>query len=377
MKNFFNKVLGTLKAVVNFFLSDTKRLVILIAIVVIVGIISLASASAKKEAQLRQEAIDKANQEALEKQQQTQITESQEGVQHGGSDQYLLASQDELKVSYGSVPDGYIWDYDGTLLSLGDKNMTAEEVVYAYLNGLRTLDISMAQKYSRYSRVVGNYSDYFSTNYGMSDYYDSFIRNMYKEVLLSMQVKGITDVSVFAENKQVFTVKINLLDLTDKDFWLEDKYDIYNTLYIYSADEDDSAKSEMYLYDYVLDYYRSDQAKSRDLLINLTVERYPDLDTGWLVSIDSDLNDACIYSDGNLMVSYINSMYFDEGADYVRELREQEKQEHLKEQEALEEQQALEEDALGEGVVVQDVNVTPNPTPQGTTVSLETTEAGE
>ena len=375
MKNFFNKVLGTIRAIVNFFLSDTKRLIILIAIVVIVGIISLASASAKKEAQLRQEAIDKANQEALERQ-QTQVTESQ-GVQHGGSDQDLLASQGSLNVSYGRVPDGYIWDYDGTILSLGDKNMTAEEVVYAYLNGLRTLDISMAQKYSRYSRVVGNYSDYFSTNYGTSDYYDSFIRNMYKEVLLSMQVKGITDVSVFAENKQVFTVKINLLDLTDKDFWLEDKYDIYNTLYIYSADEDDSTKSEMYLYDYVLDYYRSDQAKSRDLLINLTVERYPDLDTGWLVSVDSDLNDACIYSDGNLMVSYINSMYFDEGADYVRDLREQEKQERLKEQEALEEQQALEEDALGEGVEVQDVNVTPNTTPQGTTESLETTEAGE
>src|SRR5699024_3000725 len=138
------------------------------------------------------------------------------------TDNLLLQMQDDLIKTYGQVPDGYIWDIDGELLSLGDKSMTAEDVVYSYLNGLRTLDFSTVQKYSRSSIVVDTYEWYISETDKNTDYTDQFLRNMYREALLSMQVEGIENSTVFAENKQVFSVKVNMLDLTDKDFWYDD-----------------------------------------------------------------------------------------------------------------------------------------------------------
>ena len=57
----------------------------------------------------------------------------------------LINKQEDLRKKYGALPEGYIWDFDGTLLSLGDKSMSAEEVLYAYLNGVKTLDFSSVQ----------------------------------------------------------------------------------------------------------------------------------------------------------------------------------------------------------------------------------------
>ena len=157
-----------------------------------------------------------------------------------------------------------------------------------------------------------------------TDYTDQFMRNMYREALLSMEIKGIDNSSVFAENKQVFTVTVNMLDLTNKSFWEDDKMDIYQTLDIYSSEEADSAKSDIYLYDYILQYYKSDDAVKRDVQFDLTVQRYPDLETGWLVSIDTDVDLACRYADGKLVVSYIKDMYIKEGLDMLEEIREAE-----------------------------------------------------
>ena len=60
----------------------------------------------------------------------------------------------------------------------------------------------------------------------------------------------------------------------------------------------------------------------RDVTFDITLQRYPDLDTGWLVSIDTDVNSACRYTDGNLVVQYIRQMYYDEGADYLESIEE-------------------------------------------------------
>ena len=240
-------------------------------------------------------------------------------------DNLLLAAQPELIENYGSLPEGYIWEYDGTLLSLGDSSLSAEEVVYSFLNGLRNLDISTAQKYSRGSAVISRYSDYFDSVNKDTDYRDAFMRNMYREVLKSMTVNSIENTSVFAQNKQVFSVSVNLLDLTSKDFWAADKEDIYRNLRLYNSLESDSTKADMYLYEYVLNYYKSDTAKHRDLVIDLTVEKYPDLKTGWLVSIDTDIDSACSYRDGTLMVNYMKEMYASEGLDILEALDEEEK----------------------------------------------------
>lgn len=294
-----------------------KKVLISIALVLFAVIFMVSGFVSKK----KQEKIEEENRKW--KEEQMKLLEESEGKV---SDNMLLNMQNDLIRSYGKLPDGYIWDIDGTLLSKGDADMSAEDVVYAYLNGLRTLDMSMVQKYSRGSVVMNTYEGYFSENKKNTDYTDQFMRNMYREALLSMEIKGIDNASVFAENKQVFTVTVNMLDLTNKSFWEDDKMDIYQTLDIYSSEEADSAKSDIYLYDYILQYYKSDDAIKRDVQFDLTVQRYPDLETGWLVSIDTDVDLACRYADGKLVVSYIKDMYIKEGLDMIEEIREAEMQ---------------------------------------------------
>lgn len=262
-------------------------------------------------AQKKQEEVDKYTEEQLKA----------AGVSsEDSSDSLLMQMQNDLEISYGDAPDGYIWNMDGTLMSLGDKSMSAEEVVYAYINGLKSLDFSAVQKYSRDSVVVGTYSGYFSDVDKSTDYNDSFTRNIYRECLLSMQVKGIENTSIFAENKQVFTVKVNMLDLTQKDFWLEDKEIIYKNLKVYSSDQSDSTKAEIYLYDYISNYYASEDADRRDVTFDITLQKYPDLDTGWLVSVDTDVDSACRYADGKLVVNYINEEFSKEGIKFLEAL---------------------------------------------------------
>lgn len=294
-----SKILGIFKV---------KRNIMILVIVLLVIIVVGRGIASRNSANKKQDETDAYTEQLLEqaKEGDTEVT-----------DNLLLQMQDDLIKTYGQVPDGYIWDIDGELLSLGDKSMTAEDVVYSYLNGLRTLDFSTVQKYSRSSMVVDSYEGYFSETDKNTDYTDQFLRNMYREALLSMQVEGIENSTVFAENKQVFSVKVNMLDLTDKDFWYDDRVEIYRNLKMYDSDQSDSTRADMYLYDYISEYYASDRASTRDVTFDLTVQRYPDLDTGWLVSVDTDIDSACRYADGKLVVSYINEMYRDEGQDVL------------------------------------------------------------
>ena len=280
--------------------------IVIIAIVLIAGLIVYGSIDSYN-AQKQQEEVDRYTQEQME------IAKGDTET----SDSMLIQMQSDLVKSYGVVPEGYVWNLDGSLLSLGDKDMSAEEVVYAYLNGLKSLDFATVQKFSRESVVAETYSGYFSDLNKSTDYNDSFIRNIYRECLLSLQVEGIENTSVFAENKQVFTVKCTMLDLTQKDFWLEDKDEIYSNLKVYSSDQADSTKAEMYLYDYINRYYASEDALCREVTFDITLQKYPDLDTGWLVSIDTDVDSACRYADGKLVVSYIMEQFSKEGLEYL------------------------------------------------------------
>lgn len=291
---------------------EHKTLLLIIGVVVLVIIFIASGVSNKRKAEEEQAERDRLFEE--------QMAEANAATGGEVSDNLLIQMQPDLVASYGKLPEGYIWDVDGSLLSLGDPDLSAEEVVYAYLNGLRTLDLSMAQKYSRDSTVLDTYEGYFDENNKNQDYTDQFIRNMYRQALLSFNVEGITNSTVFAENMQVFTVKVQMLDLTDKEFWKKDKVEIYRNLEIYDSDQSDSTRADIYLYDYILDYYKSEDAATREVEFDLTVQRYPDLDTGWLVSVDTDVDSACRYADGRLVVSYINEMYIDEGRDLLESL---------------------------------------------------------
>lgn len=288
------------------FIKNHKKLVIVVVVVLILIFFISQGMAIKKD-----------KDKEAEKEQILEELFSSENNPDEGEDSLLMQLQPELEATYGKVPDGFIWETDGTVLSLGDKSMSAEEVVYAYFRGLSSLDMSTATRYSRNSVVVDTYSSYFDESNKNTDYLDQFLRSMYRYCLLSIQLQEIESVSVFAENKQVFSVKAEMLDLTNKDFWEDDSLEIYKSLYLYDSDESDSTKSDMYLYNYILDYYRSNSAKLRTVNFDITVQRYSDLDSGWLVSIDTDVNDACQYRDGTLVVSYIRDMYSNVGRDII------------------------------------------------------------
>lgn len=293
------------------FILEHKKASIITLVVVILILLVRTGVSIKKEKD-KEQAQAEYTEQLLKEAEESQMTDFD-------ADSLLMQMQPELVKTYGKVPEGFIWETDGTVLSLGDKDMSAEDVVYAYFRGLSTLDIGTVERYSRESVVVQTYSDYFDDKNKNTDYMDQFIRNMYKQCLLSLQIEGIDNHAVFAENKQVYTVKAKMLDLTNKDFWKKDQNEIYKNLYLYDSDESDTTKSDIYLYNYILDYYKSDAATLRDVNFDITIQRYPDLNSGWLVSIDSDVNDACQYRDGKLVVSYIKDLYRNEGRDLMRE----------------------------------------------------------
>lgn len=250
--------------------------------------------------------------EQQKKVEQEQKTEpSTEGSSYvEGTDAYLMSMQTELRKSFGTPPKGFIWDLNGNTISLGDKSMSSEDVLYAYIRALSTLDMATAQKYSRDAKVVETYNDYFSKeNANQSDYQEQFMRSMYKQALTSMEITGIESSSKFANNKVVYTVKLTMLDLTDKDFWEKDKDILYKNMLGYESKENDSTKLEILLYDYILKYYKSEDAVKRNVTFDVTLQRYPDIDSGWLVSIDKDIDDAARYSNGTLVTNYITEQF--------------------------------------------------------------------
>ena len=269
----------------------------------------LLMVAANNHAKQKQLAQQKAETEKVAK--ETQETEpSKDRSYVEGTDAYLMSMQPELRKSFGTPPEGFIWDLNGKGISLGDKSMSSEDVLYAYIRSLSTLDLATAQKYSRDAKAVEIYNDYFSkANANLADYQEQFLRNMYKLALTSMEITGVESSSKFASNKSVYTVTVSMLDLTAKDFWEKDKDDLYKKMMGYESKENDSTKLEILLYDYILNYYKTPTAVKRTVSLDVTLERYPDIDSGWLVSIDKDIDDAARYTSGTLVTRYITEQF--------------------------------------------------------------------
>lgn len=285
----------------DFIKSNFKKVLIGGLIFVIILLLILAPILRKRvTAKKAQEEAQKQEQVEKEKQKDTGVTNS--GT---GTDKYLMQIQDRLKARFGEAPEGYIRNQDGTLQSLGDKDKSSEDVLYAYLRSLSILDFSTVQKYTRKSSVVKTYNEFFDSKNSSNDYKDAFIRKMYKETLLSIEVKGVEDQAIFASNKIVYTVKLKILDLTNKDFWLEDREEIFKNLMAID-EEGDTTKSEQYIYDYVINKYSKSKDKlTREVRLDLTLEKFADLGSGWLVSIDKELDDNFKYKDGKLFTTYV------------------------------------------------------------------------
>jgi hypothetical protein len=285
----------------DFIKNNFKKVLIGGLIFMIILLLILAPILRKRvTAKKTQEEAQKQEQVEKEKQKDTGVTNS--GT---GTDKYLMQIQDRLKARFGEAPKGYIRNQDGTLQSLGDKDKSSEDVLYAYLRSLSILDFSTVQKYTRKSSVVKTYNEFFDSKNSSNDYKDAFIRKMYKETLLSIEVKGVEDQAIFASNKIVYTVKLKILDLTNKDFWLEDREEIFKNLMAID-EEGDTTKSEQYIYDYVINKYSKSKDKlTREVRLDLTLEKFADLGSGWLVSIDKELDDNFKYKDGKLFTTYV------------------------------------------------------------------------
>lgn len=268
--------------------------------------------------------LNEARVKSLKDTSQSESQSSKSSETADGLDTLLMEQQPTLREKYGTPKEGFIWDVDGTLLSLGDPNLAPDEVVYTYLRALNTLDFSTAEWVSRRASVVTSYGDYFDRNTSDTvDYKDQFNRDTYKQALLSLQVMSVDRAANFSANKQVYTVKGKMLDFTNKEFWLKDRDAILSKLHSFSKSEGDKTKAELYLYQYVTKAYQdtidalqqgTDSPSGvplREVSFDITVQRYPAQNSGWLVSIDKDLDLLCKYSDGNNIVTYIMDEYKD------------------------------------------------------------------
>ena len=314
-----SKVLDILKKTGNF-LKSHKIFTVVMSIVLVFVILGIMAQNYQKNKELNNtevyNPVDSNN--TINVDVPSEANNSQGSTTDSASrvaDLEIMQRQSALVARYGAIPEGYLWDMNGNILSQGDKSMSAEDVLSAYLNGAKTLDFSTVQKYSRGSKVYSTYSSYFKDNRSGSQ--NNFQKEMYRLALLSLNLDSIEFISNFTNDMIVYTVNLELLDLSDKEFWVKDKKEIYEMFYLYGSIESDQLKAQEYVYDYILNYYRSPEAKKRTVRIDIKVEKFPDLDTGWLVSSDVDIDAACRYSEGMVIYNYIKQLYSSEGKDVI------------------------------------------------------------
>lgn len=211
--------------------------------------------------------------------------------------------QKTLSEQFGQAPEGFEWDYTGNLVAIGnDSEATAEDVAYMFLRALSILDFSTANRYSEDSNVISSYESYYE-DYGIIDYYSNFLRKQFKKSLMSLEVNNVADTAVFADGSKYITFSINVLDLTDKDFWRKDEDELWKTLRVYRETEEDSTKLNQYVYDYIYSKYEDGTIGKRAVTIELVVGKSNG--SGWLVTGDSELNAMLQYENGVDVAAYI------------------------------------------------------------------------
>ena len=276
----------------------TKNHIITLAIVAgVMGLIGFKNSLERKASE--EDAKQKAK-EAAEEYQRTH----QQGTEF--SYDYDAVLQKNLVKKYGDPPEGFKWSVTGDLVAVGSDTMNAEDVLYTYLRSLSMLDFYTAQEYSEDSNVVSTYQDYYA-NYGIEDYYDDFLRKQYKYALTTLEILQIGDTAVFADGTENVTVKLNMIDLTDKDFWLKDKDTLFDTLFNYKVYQDDDTKADQYLYDYIYKLYEKGSLPKKEVDVEIVLGK--SAGGGWLVTNDKELDAALGYDWGTDIAKFIQDEY--------------------------------------------------------------------
>lgn len=290
-KKFQVKIAGFTFGVVHF---------AILGIIILVIIISSAVKSSKEQKEA-EEAAKKAEEMA-------QAAANSAGASDGNFDLHD-EMQKSLTAQYGEAPEGFEWDYSGQLVPLGnDDNATCEDVIYMFIRSLSILDFSTAEKYSTNSAVVTAYKNYYGTTSNViNDYYSNFLRKQFKKSITSIEINNISDTAVFSDGSQYVTLSLNVLDLTDKDFWQGDKDNLYATMRTYKETETDDTKMNQYVYDYIYSKYEDGTIGKRPVTIELVVTKQNG--GGWLVSGDGELDAALQYESGVDVATYIISNF--------------------------------------------------------------------
>lgn len=268
-----------------------------IIISIIGGGLAYSSYKENKEYQKRLEE----QQKAIEAQQQ----QSNEGVMS-----YEDAMQQSLVEQYGEPPEGFKWDILGNLVAVSSDDMSAEDVIHTYIRSISILDFATAQRYASSSKIYDTYNNYYDeiTNV-VTDYYNQFLRKQYTFAIQSIENLGIESTATMADGTQVMSVKLNVLDLTDKDFWRDDMQEIYKQMRVFGESEEDDTKRDQYLYDYIYSKYEDGTIGKREVVCDFKVGKQKN--GGWLITDDSELNAYLKYDQGNDIAQYIISSYND------------------------------------------------------------------
>lgn len=298
-----------------------KKHLIIIGVVVLFALILAKCSSNSREAR-HQEQLESANQNSSSDE---MIDDNSDEEDDGNKNldpeklaKYDLEQQGYIK-SLGFPPEGYIWNDEGKLVAASSNDDTPEDVVYGFLGNIRLLDFSTANRYASTSVTIDSYKSYYEDNIGDVSTTTSFLRKLYKLSLTELEIVGVADTAVFEDGTEFVTVKVKGLDLTNKDFWKDDRDEIFKTLYSYSSSEKDNDKMLAYLYDYIYKKYSSGTIPKKEYDIELTLQK--GINKGWLVSDDTNLYNVVTNPEGNNLYQYILDD-FEEYSDAVQEKEE-------------------------------------------------------
>ena len=287
----------------NFYIKKKTMTILIILLIVVVVMIKYNNAQKEKELQERLLAA-----QAMEV---TQVTQEE---------QKYISLHDQIQMQlceqYGQPPEGFEWAYDGSLVTLSTlEDMTAEDIVYTYVQSVHMLDFATAQRVASYSTIIDTYTDYYDTvTSSLLDIDDVFKRKEFKLALNKMSADRVVDFVVMANGDMIYTMEITCLDLTNKDFWLDNEQEIYDTMYVYDKTELDSTKKDQFVYDYIYDAYENDKCGYHTVQVDLVLTKSNG--GGWLVSDDTELRKVLLYEYGIDVYSYIMSKYEEWLIDY-------------------------------------------------------------
>lgn len=295
-----------------------KQVIIGGCILVLLGVfVAVSTFKTKQEEQRRIEEERKKIEEQQKLQNQNQ----------GGYVSYEDALQASLVEQFGEPPEGFKWDIMGELVALSSDDMSAEDVIHTFIRSVSIMDFATAQRYASSSKVYDTYNNYYDeiTNV-VTDYYKQFLRKQYTFAIKSIENLGIESTATMANGTQIVSVKLNILDLTDKDFWRDDMQEIYRQMRVFGESEDDDTKRDQYLYDYIYSKYEDGTIGKREVVCDFKIGKQKN--GGWLIVDDSELNSYLAYDKGNDVAQYIITSY----NDWLMETTLQEQKEFLEQQ---------------------------------------------